>query len=104
MTIYVVEMNEWGAGNLLTFVSFCDKIKKHGGAGYLRCGLHAFFYKNNFTRTTRLKFGKKIKTIQAGIWNHKCKFTFFNKILLFSSNLTVSSVEILQMLRRIEFP
>ena len=31
MTIYVVEMNEWGcrlyggAGNLLTFVSFCDK-------------------------------------------------------------------------------
>ena len=31
MTIYVVEMNEWGcglyggAGNLLTFFSFCDK-------------------------------------------------------------------------------
>ena len=31
MTIYVVEMNEWGcglysgAGNVLTFVSFCDK-------------------------------------------------------------------------------
>ena len=31
MTIYVVEMSEWGcgfyggAGNLLTFVSFCDK-------------------------------------------------------------------------------
>ena len=31
MTIYVVELNEWGcklysgAGNLLTFVSFCDK-------------------------------------------------------------------------------
>ena len=31
VTIYVVEMNEWGcglysgAGNLLTFVSFCDK-------------------------------------------------------------------------------
>ena len=31
MTIYVVEMNEWGCwlyggvGNLLTFVSFCDK-------------------------------------------------------------------------------
>ena len=31
MTISVVEMNEWGcglyssAGNLLTFVSFCDK-------------------------------------------------------------------------------
>ena len=32
------------------------------------------------------------------------KFTFLNKIILFSSNLTVSSVEILQMLRSIEFP
>ena len=30
-------------------------------------------------------------------------FTFLNKILLFSSNSTVSSVEILQMLRSIEF-
>ena len=36
--IYVVEMNEWGCrlyggvGNLLTFVSFCDK--NTGGAGY----------------------------------------------------------------------
>ena len=33
MTIYVIEMNEWGcglhggAGNLLTFVAFCDKNK-----------------------------------------------------------------------------
>ena len=33
-----------------------------------------------------------------------CKFTFLNKIILFCSNLTVSSVEILQMLRSIEFP
>ena len=32
------------------------------------------------------------------------KFTFFNKIILFSSNSAVSSVEILQMLRSIEFP
>ena len=29
---------------------------------------------------------------------------FFNKILLFSSNSTVSSVEMLQMLRSIKFP
>ena len=43
MTIYVVEMNEWGcrlyggAGNLLTFVSFCDKnmgVRVICGAGY----------------------------------------------------------------------
>ena len=43
MTIYVVEMNEWGcglyngAGNLLTFVSFCDKntgVWVICGAGY----------------------------------------------------------------------
>ena len=43
MTIYVVEMDEWGcrlygsAGNLLTFVSFCDKNKGVWvicGAGY----------------------------------------------------------------------
>ena len=41
--IYVVEMNEWGcrlysgAGNLLTFVSFCDKntgVRVICGAGY----------------------------------------------------------------------
>ena len=41
--IYVVEMNEWGcglyggAGNLLTFVSFCDKntgVWVICGAGY----------------------------------------------------------------------
>ena len=30
--------------------------------------------------------------------------TFINEILLFSSNSTVSSIEILQMLRSIEFP
>ena len=43
MTIYVVEMNEWGcglyggAGNLLTFVSFCDKntgVRVICGVGY----------------------------------------------------------------------
>ena len=43
MTIYVVEMNEWGCGlyggvgNLLTFVSFCDKntgVQVICGAGY----------------------------------------------------------------------
>ena len=43
VTIYVVEMNEWGwglyggAGNLLTFVSFCDKntgVRVICGAGY----------------------------------------------------------------------
>ena len=32
------------------------------------------------------------------------KFTFLNKVLLFSSNSTAWSVEILQMLRSIEFP
>ena len=41
--IYMVEMNEWGcrlfggAGNLLTFVSFCDKntgVRVICGAGY----------------------------------------------------------------------
>ena len=32
------------------------------------------------------------------------KFTFLNKIVLFYSNSTVSSVEILQMLKSIEFP
>ena len=32
------------------------------------------------------------------------KFSFLNKLLLFSSNSTVSSVEILQMSRSIEFP
>ena len=41
--IYVVEMNEWvcglygGAGNLLTFVSFCDKntqVRVICGVGY----------------------------------------------------------------------
>ena len=43
MTIYVVEMNEWGcglysgAGSLLTFVSFCDKnmgVQAICSAGY----------------------------------------------------------------------
>ena len=43
MTIYVVEMNEWGCGlyggvgNLSTFVSFCDKntgVWVICGAGY----------------------------------------------------------------------
>ena len=43
MTIYVVEMNEWGcglyggAGNLLSFVSFCDKnmgVQVICGVGY----------------------------------------------------------------------
>ena len=45
-----------------------------------------------------------MRTIQAGIWNHKSKVYFLNKIILFSSNSTVSSVEILQMLRLIKFP
>ena len=47
------------------------------------------------------KIKNNVRTIQAGngIWNHKCKvtFTFLNKILL-------SNVEILLMLRSIEFP
>ena len=68
--------------------------------------LHAFYYKNDFIRTTKLKFGQKLGTrykqsrLRFGIIN--AKFTFLNKILLFSSNSTVSSVEILQMLRAIE--
>ena len=46
--IYVVEMNEWGcrlyggAGNLLTFVSFCDQnmgVRAICDAGYLQCRL-----------------------------------------------------------------
>ena len=27
-----------------------------------QAGLHAFFYKNNFIRTTRLKFAQKLRT------------------------------------------
>ena len=66
--------------------------------------LHAFFYKNNFIRT-RVKLCQKLRTIQAGIWNHTCKkFTFLYKILLFSSNSTVSYFETLQLLRSLGLP
>ena len=54
MAIYVVEINKWGcrlysdAGNLLTFVSFCDKntgVQVICGAG---CSLeNTVAYKNN---------------------------------------------------------
>ena len=75
----------------------------------LRSSLYTLFkkkqlYKNNAAQNWP-KIKDNVRTIQAGIWNHKCKvYTFLNKILLFSSNSTVSSVEILQMLRSIEFP
>ena len=56
MTIHVVEMNEWGcrlyssAGNLLTFVSFCDKntgVQVIYGAGYSPKNT-VFFLKKTF--------------------------------------------------------
>ena len=50
------------------------------------------------------KIKNNARIIQVRIWNHNSKFTFLNEIILFSSNSTVSSVEILQMLRSIEFP
>ena len=58
------------------------------------------FYKNNEAQIWP-KTKNNVRTIEAGVWNHRCKVTFLNKILLFSSNSTVSSVEILQMLRSI---
>ena len=65
-----------------------------------------FFYKNNFIRTS-LKFGQKLRTTseqsRLGFGFINANFTFLSKILLFSSNSTVSNVEILQMLRSIEF-
>ena len=64
------------------------------------------FYKNVNKAQIWPKIKNNARTIQAGIWNHKslnAKFTFLNKILiLFSSKSTVSSVEILIMLRSIE--
>ena len=51
---------------------------------------------------------KKLRTTleqsRLGFGIRNAKFTFLNKILLFSSNSTVSSVEILQMLKSNEFP
>ena len=50
------------------------------------------------------KIKNNVRTIQAGIWNHKMQsLLFLIKFILFSSNSTVSSVDILQMLRSIEF-
>ena len=57
MTIYVVEVNEWGCrlyggvGNLLTFVSFCDKntgVRVICGGGYSleNTVIHVFFSLN----------------------------------------------------------
>ena len=37
--------------------------------------IHAFYYKNNFIRTMRLKFAQELR-IHAGIWNHKFKVYF----------------------------
>ena len=76
--------------------------------GIFRSQISHFFYKNNFIRT-RLKVWSKIKnnvrTIQVGIWKHKCKVCFsYNKTLVFSSNLTVAGVKLLQMLRSVELP
>ena len=55
------------------------------------------FYNNNEAQIWQ-KIKSNVRTIQAGVWNHACKVCFSN-ILLSSSNSTVSSVEILQMLR-----
>ena len=67
-----------------------------------------FFYKNTDFIRTRLKFAQKLRTTseqsRLGFGIINAKFTFFDKVLLFSSNATVSSVEILQMLRLITFP
>ena len=37
--------------------------------------IHAFFYKNNEAQMWP-KIKNNVRTIQAGIWNHKCKFYF----------------------------
>ena len=65
--------------------------------------LQPFFIRTIFIRT-RLKFGQKLRMYEQsrlgfGIIN--AKFTFLNKIILFSSNSTVSNVETLQILRSI---
>ena len=90
-----------------------------------------FFYKNNEAQIYP-KIKNNVKTIQVGIWNHNSIIFYYfiylpvhptlrnrrfmaalyrgeevtdhNIFLLFSSNSTVSSAEILQMLRSIEFP
>ena len=66
-----------------------------------------FFLEEQFIRTTRLKFAQKLRTSleqsRLGFGIIYAKFSFLNNILLFSSNSTVSSVEILQMLRSIKF-
>ena len=82
------------------------KIKAGTGATgiFLLCLTRFLLYKNNEAQIWP-KIKNKLRTIQAGIWNNKCKFTFFlNKILLLSSNSILSSVKILQTLRSIEFP
>ena len=61
-------------------------------------------YKNNEAQIWP-KIRNNVRTIQAGIWKHRCKVCLsYNKILLFSLNSTVLSVELLQMLRSIEYP
>ena len=68
---------------------------------------HALFiitiYKNNGAKIWP-KIKNNVRTIQAGIWNHKCKVYFSQLSSIISSNSNVSSVKILQMLRSIEFP
>ena len=54
------------------------------------------FYKSNFIRIVNLKFGQKLR-MQSLLF--LIKFYYFK-----TSNSTVSSVEIFQMLRSIEFP
>ena len=83
------------------YSSKCWRLAYEGGGGYshilaIRVSTR-FFYKNNFIKTTRLKFAKKLRTTleqsRLGFGNINAKFAFFNKILLFfskSSNSTVS--------------
>ena len=49
----------------------------------------------------RVLFSNKLNLSRSDI---DAKFTFLNKVILLISNSTLSSVEILQMLRSIEFP
>ena len=82
----------------------CDDMEQvHISVPFCFFYIGAFFYKNEAQIWPKIK--NNVRTIPGwGLESLKAKFTFLNKIILFFSNSTVSSVELLQMLRSIEFP
>ena len=77
MTISVVEMNEWGcglyggAGNLLTFVSFCDKnkgVRVICNAGYSPENTVTPASDSNIHVCSHFK---KVVIVNSHIWNGK---------------------------------